>query len=127
MKRMLYLLIGNTNEYVLQYIGADNKFHFFKLDFVILKYKINIEYNGSGFHANNTQINKKIYEKCRIHKRTYEQQLNYDKNRRLIIQQHGFKYLEVYDYEINKVTIDTVINKLITQIQEYIRTYEKIK
>lgn len=116
---------GNKSEYILKYF-EDDKFKFYKLDFVILKYKIDIQFNGRAWHYDfqNEQKNKYF-----VGMKKNIKQYEYKRNTK--IKQEGFNLFIVWEDDIfNEIDKKKTIQKLILDIKQIINaenSNEKLK
>lgn len=92
------------NEYFL-YDKANKKIYFY--DFVILERKMIIEYHGSFWHANPV----KDANDWKNPFYSYEDSLQKNSAKKKLAEEHGFSYLEIWDYQQNDTkTIETLMN-----------------
>jgi len=98
------------------------------LDYVILSKKINIEFNGSQYHANPilSEEEKNKWQSLFLNK-TFNEITDKDDKRDEIIKQHGFTILKVWDTDINSVEkFDATLNKIFNNIKDLLIKNENI-
>lgn len=103
------------SEFRFVYFDERNKYRWFSLDYLIKKYKINIEYNGSMWHPNDKNPNK--FKNISL----WDEYKNKWENRVNILSKNGYKIFIVWDTDINRETNEMeILNKLCKQIEDYI-------
>lgn len=109
---ILYADGNKRHEYKIIYFNENNKMRWTSLDFVILKYKIDVEFNGGRWHYNtDAEHNRSISSKTE----------EYENNRDDIIKKHDFKMIKIWDYEVqNAVTLNKKINEVVLNIKKII-------
>jgi len=119
---------GVNCEYQIQYFNNENKLRWYFLDYVILSKKINIEFNGSQYHANPilSEEEKNKWQSLFLNK-TFNEITDKDDKRDEIIKQHGFTILKVWDTDINSVEkFDATLNKIFNNIKDLLIKNENI-